>query len=99
MKISNRNSKIALAFSVLVLITAGFTQRTASTAATHGPFNRSGLKVVGQMAVGVLMITVFCWVILSLINAPGPGIEIISSDIPSVADVEDWLISRGRRSI
>jgi hypothetical protein len=99
MKISNRNSRIAVPFSNLVLGTAGFTQRMASTAATHWPFNRSGLKVVGQIAVGVLMIIVLWQVLLTLINTPGPGIEIMSSDIPSVADVEDWLMSRGRRSI
>jgi hypothetical protein len=51
------------------------------------------------MAVGALMVTVFCWAFLTLINAPGPGIEIMSSDIPSVADVEDWLMWRGRHSI
>lgn len=66
------------------------------TAATQWPFTRNSLRRFGRIAAGVLMIIVFCLALLTLINASGPGIEIISSDVPSVADVEDWLLWRDR---
>jgi hypothetical protein len=49
-----------------------------------------------RIVAGAALAFVFFSSAFALISAPKPGFEIISSDVPSVADVEDWLTGRGR---
>ncbi len=57
-------------------------------------FQSQQLQRFGRIAAGVLMVTVFCSSVFVLINGSNPGFQIMSSNIPSAADVGDWLMWR-----
>lgn len=64
------------------------------TAAPRWHFSRSSIQRFGRIAAGALMVTVFCLSVFVIINGSNPGFQIMSSNIPSAADVGNWLMWR-----
>jgi hypothetical protein len=61
-----------------------------------GKFRAFSWRNFARIGAGAALAFVFFSSALVLVSTPKPGFEIISSDVPSVADVEDWLMARGR---
>ena len=54
------------------------------------------LPTLGRLVAGVLIISALSFALLSLIEGSGLSFEIMSSEVPSFADIEDWLMGRGQ---
>jgi hypothetical protein len=78
-----------LATRSLVSVSSG-----QQTAAPRWYFSRGSLQRIGRVAAGALMVIVFCMSVFVFFDGSNPGFQIISSDIPSAADVGDWLMWR-----
>ncbi len=55
-----------------------------------------GLHTLERLVAGVLIISALGFALFSLIDGSGNSLEIMSSEVPSFADIEDWLMGRGQ---